>query len=80
MDPDIGGLVDRYHLALHLGYAGSSLLVTNLKLSMIIDNFERSNRGGAGRIIRDFLSIGKALGGEETEINESPTACAESCP
>ena len=28
LDPDIGGLVDRHHLALHLGYFGSSLLVT----------------------------------------------------
>jgi hypothetical protein len=28
LDPDIGGLVDRHHLALHLGYVGSSLLVT----------------------------------------------------
>jgi hypothetical protein len=23
LDPDIGGLVDRHHLALHLGYVGS---------------------------------------------------------
>jgi hypothetical protein len=29
LDPDIGGLVDRHHLALHLGYLlRSSLLVT----------------------------------------------------
>jgi hypothetical protein len=28
LDPDIGGLVDRHHLVLHLGYFGSSLLVT----------------------------------------------------
>jgi hypothetical protein len=61
---DFGGLVDRHHLALHLGHVGSSLLVTNprksgKKLSMVIDNNERSNRGGAGGIIGDFLSIGK---------------------
>jgi len=48
-----------HYLALHLGYVGSSLLVTNPKLSMIIDNTERSNRGGAGGIIGDFLSTGK---------------------
>jgi hypothetical protein len=29
MSTDIGGLVDRHHLVLHLGYFGSSLLVTN---------------------------------------------------
>jgi len=33
LDPDIGGLVDRHHLALHLGYVGSSLLVKNPRKS-----------------------------------------------
>jgi hypothetical protein len=33
LDPDIGGLVDRHHLALHLGYVGSSLLVANPRKS-----------------------------------------------
>jgi len=62
LDPDIGGLVDRHLLVLHLGYFSSSLLVTTRekagKSSMGIDN-ERSKRGGAGGIIGDFLSIGK---------------------
>jgi len=57
-----------HYLALHLGYVGSSLPVTNPKLSMIIDNTERSNRGGAGGIIEDFLSTGKELDGN-TKIN-----------
>ena len=35
---------------------------------MVIDNNERSNRGGAGGIIGDFLSIGKELDGN-TKIN-----------
>jgi hypothetical protein len=33
LDPDIGGLVDRHHLGLHLGYVGSSLVVTNPRKS-----------------------------------------------
>jgi hypothetical protein len=33
LDPDIGGLVDCHHLVLHLGYFGSSLLVTNPRKS-----------------------------------------------
>jgi hypothetical protein len=49
LDPDIGGLVDRHHLALHLGHVGSSLLVTNPrksgKSSMAIDNNERVQTG-----------------------------------
>ena len=49
------------------------------RLSMALDNDERSNRGGAGGIIGDFLSIGKELAGK-AEIGESPTARAESCP
>jgi hypothetical protein len=47
---------------------------------MAIDNNERSNRGGAGGIIGDFLSIGKELGGKEAEIGESPRTRAESRP
>ncbi len=39
---------------------------------MVIDNNERSNRGGAGGIIGYFLSTGKELGGKEAEIGESP--------
>ena len=35
---------------------------------MAIDNNERSNRGGAGGIIGDFLSTGKELDGN-TKIN-----------
>ena len=38
---------------------------------MALDNDERSNRGGAGGMIGDFLSIGKELGGKEAEIGES---------
>jgi len=57
-----------------------SLLVTNPKLSMMIDNTERSNRGGAGGIIGDFLSTGKELVGKEAEIGESPRTRAESRP
>jgi hypothetical protein len=57
-----------------LGYFGSSLLVTNPRKSgsMVIDSNERSNRGGAGGIIGDFLSFGKELGGKEAEIAEDP--------
>ena len=47
---------------------------------MAIDNNERSNRGGAGGIIGDFLSIGKELAGKEAEIGESPRTPAESRP
>jgi hypothetical protein len=47
---------------------------------MVIDNNERSNRGGAGGIIGYFLSIGKELGGKEAEISESPRTRAESRP
>jgi hypothetical protein len=43
------------------------------RLSMALDNDERSNRGGAAGIIGDFLSIGKELAGK-AEIGESPTA------
>jgi hypothetical protein len=83
LDPDIGGLVDRHHLALHLGYVGSSLLITNPRKSgcqCLIDNNERSNRGAAGGIIGDFLSIGKVLAGKEAEIGELPRTRAESRP
>ena len=38
------------------------------RLSMAIDKNERSNRGGAGGIIGDFLSTGKELDGN-TKIN-----------
>ena len=38
---------------------------------MALDNDERSNRGSAGEIIGDFLSIGKELAGKEAEIGES---------
>jgi hypothetical protein len=72
------------HLVLHLGYFGSSLLVTIPRksgkvVSMGIDSDERSNRGGAGGIIGDYLSTGKELGGKEAEIGELPTR-AESRP
>ena len=74
-----------HHLALHLGYVGSNLLVTNprksgKKLSMVVVNNERSNRGGAGGIIGYFLSIGKELAGKEAEIGEPPRTRAESRP
>jgi len=46
---------------------------------MGIDSDERSNRGGAGGIIGDYLSTGKELGGKEAEIGELPTR-AESRP
>ena len=47
---------------------------------MAIGNNERSNRGGTGGIIGDFLSTGKELGGKEAEIGESPRTRAESRP
>lgn len=47
------------------------------RLSMAIDNDERSNRGGAGGITGDFLSIGKVLAGKEAEIGELPRTRAE---
>jgi hypothetical protein len=50
------------------------------RLSMALDNDERSNRGGAGGKIGDFLSIDNELGGKEAEIGESPRTRAESRP
>jgi hypothetical protein len=47
---------------------------------MVIDNNERSKRGGAGGIIGYFLSIGKELDGKEAEIGGSPRTRAESRP
>jgi hypothetical protein len=48
------------------------LVTTREKASMGIDSNERSNRGGAGGIIGDFLTIGKELGGKKAEIGEAP--------
>ena len=79
-DPDIGGLVDwSFIWATSAAVCWSQTREKAGKLSMAIDNNERSNRGGAGGIIGDFLSIGKELAGK-AEIGESPTARAESCP